>query len=137
MELMKLFNIDSPHSSIQFSVRHMVVARVHGSFRRWSAELALDEADMCRSPVKVTIAADSVDTGVGKRDDDLRGAGFLDAAQHPQLSFRSRRIESAGGETYRVIGDLTIRGVSREVVLEAALGGFVTDPWGGRRVGFS
>jgi polyisoprenoid-binding protein YceI len=137
MESMNPWNPDPAHSAIQFSVRHLVVARVHGAFRRWKAELHLDETDLCRSTVDVTIEAASIDTGVDKRDADLRGAGFLDAELHPQLTFRSRHIEPAGADRYRVIGDLTIRGITREGVLEAEAGGFTMDPWGGRRGGFS
>ena len=131
------WKIDEAHSGIHFTVRHMVVAKVHGQFRRWSAELPIDEADPTRSSATVTIEAGSVDTGNPQRDGHLRSPDFFDAEKFPSITFKSRRIEPAGQERYRVTGDLTIRDATREVAVDVELGGFVKDPWGGRRVGFT
>jgi polyisoprenoid-binding protein YceI len=131
------WSVDLVHSTIQFSVRHLVIARIHGRFQKWSAELALDDANLQRSSVAVEIEAASVDTGNAQRDEQLRSPTFLDAATWPRLTFRSRRIEAAGGDRYRIIGDLTIRNVTKEVLLEAELGGFVVDLRGMRKAGFS
>jgi polyisoprenoid-binding protein YceI len=133
----QIWQLDNVHSVIQFTVRHLVVASVRGRFQRWSAELAIDETELTRSSVSVTIEAASIDTGDAQRDGHLRSPDFLDADNHPALTFRSRRIERWGKDHYRVVGDLTIRDVTKEVTLEAELGGYVRDPWGGRRVGFS
>jgi polyisoprenoid-binding protein YceI len=131
------WNIDAAHSGIHFTVRHMVVARLHGQFRRWSAEIAIDETDLTRSSVGVTIEAASVDTGNAQRDADLRSGNFFDVERFPALTFRSRRIERTGKDGYSLVGDLTIRDVTREIALDAELGGFLVDPWGMRRAGFT
>src|SRR5262249_17900675 len=130
------WKIDGTCSSIRFAVRHLVVAKILGQFRSWNADLAIDESDLTRSSVNVTIDAGSVDTGNKERDAHLAAPHFLHATEFPVLTFRSRRIERARDDSYRVIGDLTMRGVTREVTLDAQLGGFVIDPWGGRRTGF-
>jgi polyisoprenoid-binding protein YceI len=132
----KNWNIDGAHSDIHFSVRHMVVAKVRGAFTKWSAELDLDEKDLTRSKVKVAIDAASIDTRNEQRDGHLRSPDFFDVARFPEITFASKRIER-DGEDYRVTGDLTIHGVTREVVLAAELGGFGVDPWGNRRAAFS
>jgi polyisoprenoid-binding protein YceI len=128
--------IDERHSGIHFKVRHLMVGRVHGQFRRFSVDLAIDEAELARSTIAVDVDVASVDTGNPARDQELRGARFFVADQFPAMTFRSRRVE-ARGEKCQVTGNLTIRGVTREVVLDAELAGFVKDPWGKRRAGFT
>lgn len=130
------WDIDLGHSAIHFWVRHMVISKVHGRFARWSGALELDLADPTRSSVEVRIDAASIDTQVADRDAHLRSADFLDVANHPELTFRSTRIEKAG-EGYRVVGSLTLHGVTREVVLDAEFSGTGKDPWGNERAGFS
>src|SRR5436189_1392522 len=121
------WKIDQVHSSIHFSVRHLVVAKVRGQFRKWTAELAFDAADLTRSSVTLTIDVDSVDTGHADRDASLRSSGFFDAEKFPAITFRTRRVERVGESTYRIVGDLTIRDVTKEIELDAELGGFVMD----------
>lgn len=133
---MSTWNIDTSHSSIGFSVRHLVIAKVHGQFTKWSGVVRLDEADVAKSSVEVTIDAASVDTREAQRDAHLRSADFFDAEKHPTLSFVSKKIEKAAGGLL-VHGDLTMRGATREVVLEAEPLGRAKDPWGGERVAFS
>lgn len=130
------WDIDTTHSAIHFWVRHLVISKVHGRFAKWTGTVNLDEQDPARSVVEVRIDAASVDTQVGDRDAHLKSADFLDVANHPELTFRSRRIEKSG-EGYRVTGDLTIRGTTREVVLDAEYAGLAKDPWGNQRAGFS
>jgi polyisoprenoid-binding protein YceI len=130
------WEIDTGHSAIHFWVRHLVISKVHGRFAKWGGTVDLDEQDLTKSRVAVRIDAASIDTQVADRDAHLRSADFLDAANHPALSFTSKRIEKAG-EGYRVTGDLTLRGTTREIVLEAELTGFAKDPWGNQRAGFS
>jgi polyisoprenoid-binding protein YceI len=130
------WNIDSAHTAITFSVRHMVVSKVRGRFGKYSGIITLDDADVTRSSVEVRIDASSIDTGVADRDTHLRSPDFLDVEQFPALDFRSKRIEQAGTHQ-RVFGDLTIRGVKREVVLDAEYSGRGKDPWGNERVGFA
>jgi polyisoprenoid-binding protein YceI len=131
------WQVDAAHSAVSLSVRHMVISKVRGRFTRWSAKLALDTADLSRSSVEVEIDAASIDTGVADRDAHLRSADFLDAEKHPKLTYRSRRVEVASKDRLRVVGDLTIRGVTREVALDVEPGGQGKDPWGNQRIGFT
>jgi polyisoprenoid-binding protein YceI len=131
------WKIDPTHSAIHFTVRHMVFAKVRGSFGSWSAELTLDPDDLSRSELTVEIDAASIDTAVADRDTHLRSGDFLDAERHPKLSFRSTGIEKSSDTELRLTGDLTIRGTTRPVTLEVERLGEGVDPWGGRRVGFS
>ena len=130
------WDFDLSHSSINFHVRHLMVSKVHGRFAKWSGTLELDEQDLTQSKLDVTIDASSIDTKEDKRDEHLRSADFLDIAQFPQITFKSTQIRR-DGDDYRVLGDLTIHGVTREVVLDVEGGGQVKDPWGNTRTGFS
>ena len=135
--VLKQWKIDSVHSSIGFSARHMVVSTVRGRFTRWSGSFVFAEAVPGASSVEVAIDAGSIDTGVPERDAHLRSIDFLEAARHPLIMFRSTMIEPAGTRQLTVTGDLTIRGVTREVMLDVEYGGRVRDPLGKERVGFS
>ena len=129
------WNIDTVHSGINFSVRHMVVSKVRGRFAKFSGELAIDDDDLTRSSVNVTIDAASIDTGNAQRDGHLRSADFFDAEAFPELRFRSTGIEKRGDDRYAVVGQLTIRDVTREVSLDVEYGGRARDPWGNERLG--
>jgi polyisoprenoid-binding protein YceI len=135
------WNLDTVHSGINFSVRHMVVSKVRGRFAKFSGTIALDENDLARSVVEATIDASSIDTGTAQRDEHLRSADFFDVEHFPQIRFRSTGIEKVGTEReterYRLTGQLTIRDVSREIALDVEYGGRGKDPWGNERVGFS
>ncbi|HEX2187754.1 MAG TPA: YceI family protein [Longimicrobiaceae bacterium] len=134
------WNIDPTHSLVEFSAKHMMITTVKGRFGDVTGTIAIDEAAPDRSAVEVVIGAASIDTRTEQRDAHLRSADFLDVEAHPTLTFRSRRIEGAAnreGDGFRVVGDLTIRGVTREVTLDATYDGRGTDPWGGERVSFS
>lgn len=134
------WTIDPAHSLAEFSAKHMMITNVRGRFTGVGGTLHIDEAQPDRSRVQVEIDAASIDTGVAQRDEHLRSPDFLDVAQFPQITFRSRRVEGAAkeeGDRFRVTGDLTIRDTTREVVLEAVYEGRGRDPWGGERVSFS
>ena len=131
------WDFDLSHSSINFHVRHLMVSKVHGRFASWSGTLELDEQDLTKSRLEVTIDASSIDTKDGKRDDHLRSADFFDVAKYPSLTFVSKEIKRAGDERYLVAGDLTIHGITKPVTLEVEGGSVVKDPWGGTRTGFS
>jgi polyisoprenoid-binding protein YceI len=131
------WTLDTAHSGVTFSVRHMVVAKVRGRFADWRGTLELDEADLSRSRVDVEIDARSIDTGNAQRDEHLRSADFLDVQQFPTLRFESRRVETAGADGLRIVGDLTLHGVKREVTLDVERGGNAKDPWGNQRAGFA
>ena len=130
------WNIDAAHSGVHFSIRHMVISKVRGRFAKYAGSIDLDDADLARSTVQVTIDAASIDTGVADRDTHLRSADFFDVEKFPELRFRSRKIEKVAEGRYRVLGDLTIRDVTREVTLDVGYGGQATDPWGNVRAGF-
>jgi polyisoprenoid-binding protein YceI len=134
---MTTYSIDPAHSDIGFSVRHMVFAKVRGHFTKWSANLSFDPADPTKSSVDVSIDASSIDTREAQRDGHLKSADFLDVGNFPNITFKSRRVESAGSKKYRAIGDLTIHGVTREVPLEVEELGGGKDPWGNQRVLFN
>ncbi len=131
------WDFDLSHSSVNFHVRHLMVSKVHGRFTKWSGALALDEQDLTKSQIDVSIDAASIDTREDKRDEHLRSADFLDVASFPTITFKSTQIEREGEDAYRVLGDLTLPGVTRPVALEVEGGARVTDPWGGTRTGFS
>jgi polyisoprenoid-binding protein YceI len=130
------WNIDPAHTGIHFSVRHMVVSKVRGRFAKYSGTIRMDDADITRSSIEATVDASSIDTGVADRDTHLRSPDFFDVERFPQLLFRSKRIERVEDALYRLVGDLTIRGVTREVSLDVEYGGRGKDPWGNERAGF-
>lgn len=131
------WQIDSAHSGIHFSVRHLVIAKVRGQFSRWSGALAVPDGDFSRATVDVTIDATSIETGVADRDAHLKSADFFDVASFPELTFRRRRVEPRDGDRFALVGDLTIRGTEREVVLDVESAGQTKDPWGNIRAAFS
>jgi polyisoprenoid-binding protein YceI len=130
------WNVDPTHSAINFSVRHMMFAKVRGRFGNWTAKLQLDDADLTNSSVEVEIDVASIDTGVGDRDNHLRSSDFFDAGTHPKITFKSSKVEKTGEGRYAAHGQLTIRDVTRDIVLDVEHGGFGKDPWGNRRAGF-
>jgi polyisoprenoid-binding protein YceI len=131
------WEIDSSHSSVHFSVRHLVIAKVRGSFTRWSGTVQVPEGDFSKATVAVTIDASSIDTGVADRDTHLKSADFFDAAQYPELRFVGKRVQPRSGADIDVVGDLTIKGITREVVLRVEQHGQAKDPWGNLRTAFS
>ncbi len=124
--------VDPVHSSVEFAVKHMMVTTVRGRFERFEVRVDFDEANPERSAVEARIEAASIDTRAADRDAHLRSPDFLHAERFPYLTFRSRRIERAGEHKYRIIGDLTIRDVTREVVLDTRFEGIGKSPWGKR-----
>ena len=131
------FEFDPTHSSVNFSVRHLMVSKVRGHFAAWKGQLELDPADLTKSSVSVEIEAASVDTKLAQRDDHLRSPDFLDAAKYPTLTFKGTGIKQLDDSTYELAGDLTIRDVTKPVTLKVDYAGTVKDPWGGERAGFS
>ncbi len=130
------WNIDPAHSGIHFTVRHMVISKVRGAFEKWQGVVDFDEEDPSASRISARIAVASINTLEPKRDEHLRSPDFFDAASYPEITFESKRIETRKGDRYRVVGDLTIRGITAEVELDAEYLGAGLDPWGNRRAGF-
>lgn len=131
------WQLDPGHSHVGFAVKHMMIATVRGEFSDYTATLDLDLADLTRSKIAASVNVGSINTREPKRDEHLKSADFFDAATHPTMTFESRRIERVDAETYKVIGDLTIRGTTREVILDAEFAGVHKDPWGNTRTGFT
>ena len=109
---------DSAHASVQFAVRHLMVATVRGTFDKFDVTAIIDEDDISRSSVDATIEVASINTRNQKRDDHLRGPDFFDAAKHPTITFKSKAVEKMQDYSYKVTGELTLMGVTREVVLD-------------------
>ena len=109
--------LDPPHSSAQFAVRHLGISTVRGTFNKVGG-VVVDSADLSKASVNVTIDANSIDTRVEMRDKDLRSDHFFDVAKYPTITFASKRVESAGAGKLKVTGDLTMHGVTKEVVLD-------------------
>ena len=131
------WEIDSGHSGIYFSVRHLMIAKVRGHFARWSGAVLVEDGDFRLGSVSVVVDASSIDSGVADRDTHLMSADFLDVINHPEMTFTSTRIEKAANDRLRVAGDLTIRGVRREVILDTHHAGRAKDPWGNERMAVS
>ena len=132
------WDFDLSHSSIGFHIRHLMVSKVHGRFTSWNGILELDESDLTKSRFEVTIDPASIDTKEEKRDAHLRSPDFFDVEKYPAITFKSTRIEKDGDDGFKVTGDITIHGITKEIVLDVeGSGETVKDPWGGTRTGFS
>ena len=134
---MSTYKIDPAHSTASFSIKHMMIAKVHGGFEKLSGQLNYDAADPAKSLVEVTIESASINTREPQRDTHLRSADFFDVEKFPTLTFKSTRIDGQGGEL-KVIGDLTIHGVTKSVVLDVeGPSAEMKDPWGNVKIGAS
>jgi len=130
------WEIDPAHASVEFRVRHLMVTWVKGTFPDVAGTVDIDETDLTKSQVNVTIGTASIDTNNVKRDEHLRSGDFFDTARYPTMTFVSKKIVAEGGLLRQVIGDLTIRGTTREVTLSVGeLTPAVKDPWGNTRRG--
>ncbi len=128
------WQIDPAHSSAQFSVRHLAISTVRGAFSKVTGSVVFDDKDVSKSTVEVTIDANSVDTRVPDRDNDLRSEKFFDVAHYPSITFKSRKVEQLAPGKLKVTGDLTIRGTTKEVVLDVeGPTAPMKDPWGNTR----
>ena len=134
-ELTGEYTIDPSHSHIGFVARHAMVTKVRGAFSAFSGQGYFDAEDPTRSHLELTIDVDSIDTRNADRDAHLRTNDFFDMAQFPEIVFRSTAVELAGPATYRVTGDLTIKGVTRPVTFDLEYTGSATDPFGNHRLG--
>lgn len=131
------WELDKAHSEVAFAVRHLMVSSVKGRFSDFDAVIDLDPAQPERSSVQATIDVAGLTTGNPDRDAHLRSADFFDAGRFPQITFVGRRVVPNGDNTFRLLGDLTIRDITRDVWLEGEFGGPILDLQGKRRLGFS
>lgn len=131
------WQIDSSHSHIQFSVRHMMISRVKGTFETFSGKIDLDEANPNNTVLNISIEAASINTRDGQRDGHLKSADFLDVATFPALTFVSTKVEKTDATHAKLHGNLTIRDITRPVVLDVEYVGQAKSPWGTVSAGFS
>ena len=130
------WQIDPAHSNVSFSVRHMMVSNVRGEFTKVSGTVDGDEKTPTQAVINATIDASSINTREAKRDEHLKSADFLDVAKYPTITFKSKRIEPSGTGQFKVTGDLTLHGVTREVVLDVSdVTPPIKDPMGKTRAG--
>ncbi|MHB1501291.1 MAG: YceI family protein [Candidatus Dormibacteria bacterium] len=130
------WKLDAAHSAVAFSARHMMVSTVRGNFEEFAADIEIDPDDLSKASVHAVIKAASIDTRVDARNGHLRSADFFDVEKYPDIVYQSRRVESLGGDRYRVEGDLTIKDVTRPVPLDVTFHGIQTSPQGARVAGF-
>ena len=130
------WEIDSSHSGIGFTVRHLLISKVRGRFGLWSGTVQVPDGDWEQATVTVVIDSASIDTGIPARDAHLRTPEYLDANRNPEIWFRSRRVTAPAHGRRRVVGDLTIKGRTREVTLEVEERSIARDRWGNERAGF-
>lgn len=131
-----IWNIDPDHSSVGFTVKHLMVSNVKGTFNKHTGTVDINDKDITKSKVDVAIDTASINTNVQKRDDHLRSADFFDVAKYPTMTFVSKKVAKAGKEKLKVTGDLTLHGVTRQVVLNVEpLSKESKDPWGNIRRG--
>jgi len=131
-----VWKLDPTHTIVEFSAKHLMITTVKGRISDIEGTIYADENDPTKSSVEATLNAASIDTRTEQRDNHLRSADFLHVEQFPAITFRSTRIEG-DKEEFKLTGDLTIRGVTKEVTLNVTFEGQTKDPWGGERIGFS
>jgi polyisoprenoid-binding protein YceI len=130
------WNVDPTHSSIEFEIKHLMIATVRGRFKEFEGTIFAAE-DIDNSHVSGAVKTASIDTNEPARDDHLRSADFFDTEHYPEIRVASKRIEPLGGPRFRVAGDLTIKDVTREIELDATVEGVARDPFGNERLGIS
>ncbi|HSH66060.1 MAG TPA: YceI family protein [Bacteroidia bacterium] len=128
--------VDKAHSKIGFTARHMVISQVHGQFDSFNVTAESNGENFEDSKVQVEIDVASINTGIADRDNHLRSADFFDVEKYPKIYFKSKSLKVVDEEDFKLIGDLTIKDITKEVELDVEFGGQVVDPWGNNRVGF-
>ena len=130
-----VWNLDSSHSSIGFSVDHLVISETVGEFNEYTTTITSDKEDFTDASFEVVIQTTSIDTKDSKRDDHLRSPDFFDTEKYPTMIFKGKSFEKIDGKKYKVTGTMTLHGITKEVVFDATFGGITKDPWGGTRAG--
>jgi polyisoprenoid-binding protein YceI len=132
-----VWDFDKAHSNIGFTVRHMVITKVQGKFDDFSGTISFDGKDLSAGSVDVSIKTASINTGVANRDNHLKSNDFFAADSFPQLTFKSKKVVPGADGAFKIVGDLTMRGVTKEVTLDATFNGTIKDPMGNSRAGFT
>jgi polyisoprenoid-binding protein YceI len=130
------WGIDAAHSEVQFKVKHLVIATVTGSFKKFSGEVISENEDFDNAQVSFTVDTSSIDTNQPDRDTHLKSEDFFASAQHPNLTFTNGTLKKVGAESYKLKGDLTIRTTTKPIELDVEFGGTMKDPWGNMKAGF-
>jgi len=138
METMTItkWTVDKMHSEVQFKARHLVISTVTGKLNEFDAGLEAEDDNLENAKAWFTAEINSISTGVTDRDNHLKSADFFDAENHPKIEFKSTQIERSGEDQYKMTGDLTIRGITKEITLDVTYGGTMTDPYGNTKAGF-
>jgi len=129
--------LDPTHSELQFKIKHLMISTVTGQFNEFRASVETDNDDFTNAKVHFEAKVDSISTNNEQRDAHLKNGDFFDAGKYPSIIFESEEMEKISTDEYKLSGILTMRGVSKKVVLNAELGGITKDPWGNTRTGFS
>lgn len=130
------WSIDPMHSEVQFKVKHLVISTVSGFFKSFEGSLETEGDDFENADITFALNIDSIDTNQTQRDEHLKSAEFFDAAQYPQITFKSTSFTKTGDDEYKLVGDLTIKGVTKQVTLAAEFGGSTDDFYGNTKAGF-
>ncbi len=128
---------DPAHSEINFRVKHLMITNVKGDFKTFDISVTTDGDDFTNADITVNIDPSSINTGNNDRDNHLRSADFFDVENFKTMTFKSKKMEKTDDDEFKLTGDLTIKGISKEVKLNVEFGGLVTDPWGQKKAGFS
>jgi len=130
------WGIDTTHSEVQFKVKHLVISTVTGSFKKFDGEVKSDGDDFDNAQVNFKIDVNSIDTNQADRDGHLKSEDFFAAAQYPTITFAQGTLKKVSGSDYKLVGNLTVRDITRPVELDVEFGGIVKDPWGNIKAGF-
>jgi polyisoprenoid-binding protein YceI len=130
------WNLDATHSEVQFKVKHLVISTVTGSFKEFSANIEKHGDSWANAAIEFSANIDSIDTNNADRDGHLKSPEFFDSAQFPQVTFKSTSFTEKSGSVFSLVGDITLKGVTKSIELSAELGGEMVDPWGNHKVGF-
>jgi polyisoprenoid-binding protein YceI len=131
------WDVDYAHSKIGFSARHMIISEVHGQFDSYKLNIESIGDNFEDNKVEVEIDSKSINTGIPDRDNHLKSADFFDVENYPVITFRSKSIKKIDDENFKLIGNLTIKNIIKEIELDLNYGGKIVDPWGNNRIGFN
>ena len=129
--------LDPTHSELQFKIKHLMISTVSGQFNEFKATVETDNDDFTKAKVHFEATVDSISTNNEQRDAHLKNGDFFDAEKYPVITFDSEKMEKISEDEYKLYGTLTMRGVSKKVILNTEFGGITKDPWGNTRTGFS
>ena len=128
--------LDATHSELGFKIKHLMITNVSGSFKNFQGEVNTEGEDFSTAQINVTVDMASISTNNEQRDEHLRNSDFFEVENHPELTFKSTRIEKVDSDTFTLNGELTLKGITKPVKLNVEYNGVTKDPWGGERAGF-